>query len=81
MKKVYSICICMNPPKYGENTINRYHMTEENLVGEAKEKPENYDLLTVLIICLGDSDRTQGLLRLLDVLLAANIRPETKKMY
>ena len=44
-----------------------------------RSKPENYDLLTVLMICLGDSDRTQGLLRLLDVLLAANIRPETKK--
>lgn len=54
-------------------------MTEEHLVGEAKEKPENYDLLTTLMICLGDSDRTQGLLRLLDVLLASNIQPETKK--
>ena len=48
-------------------------------MGEAKEKPENYDLLTTLMICLGDSDRTEGLLRLLDVLLAANIQPEIKK--
>jgi hypothetical protein len=79
VKKVYSIWICMNLPKHRENTINRYRMTEEHLVGEVKEKLENYDLLTTLMICLGDSDRTQGLLRLLDVLLAANIQPETKK--
>lgn len=79
VKKVYSIWICMNPPKYRENTINRYRMTEEHLVGEAQEKPENYDLLTTLMICLGDSDRSEGLLRLLDVLLVTNIQPETKK--
>lgn len=79
VKKVYSIWICMNPPKYRENTINRYRMTEEHLVGQAEEKPENYDLLTTLMICLGDSDRSEGLLRLLDVLLATNIQPETKK--
>lgn len=79
VKKVYSIWICMNPPKYRENTINRYRMTEEHLVGQAQEKPENYDLLTTLMICLGDSDRSEGLLRLLDVLLATDIRPEAKK--
>ena len=31
------------------------------------------------MICLGDSDRSEGLLRLQDVLLATDIRPETKK--
>ena len=79
VKKVYSIWICMNPPKYRENTINRYRMAEEHLVGKAEEKPENYDLLTTLMICLGDSDRSEGLLRMLDVLLATDIQPQIKK--
>lgn len=78
VKKVYSIWICMNPPKSRENTINRYHMTEEHLVGEAREVRENYDLLTVLMVCLGDSDCTQGLLRMLDVLLSSRMAPAAK---
>lgn len=38
VKKVYSIWICANPPQYRENTINRYVIQEENLVGEIREK-------------------------------------------
>ncbi len=37
IKKVYSIWICMNPPKRCENTITRYRLMEEQLVGEAAE--------------------------------------------
>ncbi len=62
-----------------KNTINRYRMTEERMVGGYKEKAENYDLLTVLMIHLGDPDRTEGLLRLLNVLLSAEMKPAEKK--
>ncbi len=79
IKKVYSIWICMNPPASRENTISRYRMKEEPLVGSFTEKEENYDLLTVLLIHLGDSGRTEGLLRLLDVLLSSEIKPAEKK--
>ena len=34
VKKVYSVFICINPPGYRKNTINRYSITEENLVGD-----------------------------------------------
>ena len=43
IKKVYSIWICMNPPQYRENTITEYYIAEKNLVGNVKEKIENYD--------------------------------------
>ena len=43
IKKVYSIWICMNPPKKRENTITRYRLVEEHLVGEAVESTGNYD--------------------------------------
>ena len=33
IKKVYSIWICMNPPKYRKNSITRYRLVEEQLVG------------------------------------------------
>ncbi len=43
IKKVYSIWICMNPPKYRENSINRYSITEEQLIGSCSERKENYE--------------------------------------
>ena len=79
--KVYSIWICANPPRYRENTINRYVIHEESLVGEMTEKKENYDLLTTVMICLGHSgdDNYAGILKLLDVLLSSERKPEEKK--
>ncbi len=62
----------MTPPKYQENTITRYRLVEEHLVGEAVEPVENYDLLSVIVLCLGDADEENygGILRMLDVLLS-----------
>ena len=81
IKKVYSIWICANPPKYRENTITRYVIQEENLVGNIAERKENYDVFTVVMICLGHDgdDRYTGILKLLDVLLSSEKEPEEKK--
>ena len=81
IRKVYSIWVCASPPKYRENTIARYSIQEENLVGKVTEKKENYDLLTVVMICLGHSgdDNYTGILKLLDVLLSSEKPPEEKK--
>lgn len=81
IKKVYSIWICMNPPKYRRNSINRYSIKEEHLVGNSSEKVENYDLLTAIMICLGDSDdeNVSGILKLLEVLLSPDREADEKK--
>lgn len=81
IKKVISIWICAHPPKYRENTITRYTVQEENLVGNVSEKRENYDLITAVMVCLGDSadDKYTGLLKLLDVLLLSGREPDEKK--
>ncbi len=72
LKKVYSIWICMNPPKRRGNTITRYRLVEEHLVGEAVEAVRNYDLLSIIMLCLGgpDGENYDGVLRMLDVLLS-----------
>ena len=72
IKKVYSIWICMNPPKYRKNSITRYRLVEEQLVGEAVEPVENYDLLSIVMLCLGGpgGGNYEGVLRMLDVLLS-----------
>ena len=72
LKKVYSIWICMKPPKSRANTITRYRLVEENLVGEATEPVKNYDLLSIIMLCLGGpgGENYEGVLRMLDVLLS-----------
>ena len=80
IKKVYSIFICMNPPQYRKNTINCYSIQEQNIVGNIREKKQNYDLLTAVMICLGDKDdeADAGILRLLEVLLSSERMAEEK---
>lgn len=80
IQKVYSIFICMNPPGYRKNTINRYSIKEEKLFGDAEEDTSSYDLMTAVIICLGDSDdNPPGILKLLEVLLSSDRKPDEKK--
>ena len=81
IKKVYSIFICMNPPNYRKNTINQYSIQEEKVVGLYEEDIMNYDLLTAIIICLGDVDDEEatGILKLLEVLLSTERSTEEKK--
>ena len=81
IRKVYSIWICLNPPKYRRNSINTYSFYENQLVGNVAELKENYDLMTVAMICLNrenDSD-CEGLVRLLSVLLSTDRNVKEKK--
>ncbi len=54
---------------------------EENCVGEVREPPERYDLLTAVMVCLGgpEDGNYEGLLRLLGVLLSADMRADQKQ--
>jgi hypothetical protein len=74
IKKVYSIWICTNPTQEMEYTITRYKMTEENIEGEDKAKKANYDLLDVVIICLGPKKYNEltGLLGMLNLVFKDN---------
>ena len=81
LKKIYSVWICMDPPKSRENTITRYFIQEGNLVGSVQEPVKNYDLLSVLLLCPGDpaSQNSEGILKLLGILLSSKIKAEEKK--
>ena len=81
LRKVYSIWVCMNPPKKWENTINCYEMKERNLVGKAHEEVENYDLITLVMIHLGSEtgENYSGVLRLLGTLFTSGATVKAKK--
>ena len=56
-------------------------MKEEQLIGSCSERKENYDLLTAIMICLGDSEdeNVSGILKLLEVLLSSDREVNEKK--
>ena len=88
IQKVCSIWICMSPIKEWENTITRYRITEENIYGEAKEKVSNYDLMSVVMLCLENNDdngenvkndNRPVILKLLSLLFSESLNKELKK--
>ena len=83
LKKVFSIWICIDPPKARENTITEYTLTEKNLVGQIQEAVSNYDLLSVILIGLGSerSETDSDILNILNVLLGSESDAAQKKEY
>ena len=73
LQKVCSIWICPNPPVGFRNTITRFSMTDEQLVGNAKLDKAEYDLVEMVLACPdGDQQhKGDGLLRLLGTLIAS----------
>ena len=78
IKKVYSIWICMNAPKYAQNTITEYSIKPQNIYGSFKGKAR-YDLLSVVNVCLGDKVQENKLVGMLSALLSMKLRPEEKE--
>ena len=81
IRKVYSIWVCTHPTKEFQNTLIRYSIRPEQLIGNATEKSENYDLMSVVTICLGkpDAENYTGILKFLDVLLSSSRAAAEKK--
>ena len=81
IKKVYSIWICTTPTLEQEYSITRYKMTEENLLGQVKAPKKNYDLLDMVMVCLGQKKYTEltGLLRLLNMALLDKLNGSEKR--
>ena len=72
INKVYSIWIVMNTSDEKKNTINEYSICEKMIAGNIKETRENYDLIDIIIVRLGDEDSIEekSLLRMLNILLS-----------
>lgn len=79
IKKVYSIWICMDAPEYAQNTITEYHMTQDKLYGNFNGKAR-YDLLSVVMICLGKGQEAENdLLNMLNILLSEELPVRQKE--
>ena len=67
IKKIYSIWICMDSPSE-ESYINRYRLEEKHLLHRYDEPQENYDLVNIVLISLGEKADKDRLIHLLQVL-------------
>jgi len=81
IQKVYSIWVCVNPTQKTEYSITSYHMKEKNIVGSVEAERRHYDLLNVVMICLGKKKYTEltGLLRLLNMMMVDNYLTKQQK--
>ena len=81
IRKVYSIWVCTHPTKEFQNTLIRHSIRPEQLIGNAVEKSENYDLMSVVTICLGEpgTENYTGIVKFMDVLLSSSRAATEKK--
>lgn len=77
IKKVYSIWICTDVPHDRCGTITKYEMHEVNIYGNAHAPRHEYDLITVVMVCLGENeggaDDRSNLLDMLNYLMLNSI--------
>ena len=78
LKKVWSIWIMTNPPKYLTNTIYYKRMKHKFIKGES-EKVKHTELMHRYMMNLGKVEECSGVLRLLAVLLSHELSVISKK--
>ena len=81
IKKVYTIWVCTNPPKYRENTIYTTSVMMKERSGRMSRPIKGYGLQRTAFIMLGDEEKkgAEGVLRLLDVLFRSEKDVEERK--
>lgn len=81
IQKVYSVWICPSVAVRRKNGILRYHTVEEAIYGRPYVQKEDYDLMEVVILNLGDArmENEYKILNLLNTLFSQEITPNEKK--
>ncbi len=71
----------MDPPKEKANTIMQYAIQKRDVFGRTVEPVEHYDLLTVIMLNIGNPEEpgADKLLRMLGVLLSGKMKENEKR--
>lgn len=79
IKKVYSIWICMNAPKYIGNAIAEYKFEKEDIVPGVPDRRKEYDKISIILICLNSKTASQTkMAEMLNILLSPTMAKEEK---
>lgn len=81
LRKVYSIWICTDTAKVRRGSIRSYSFEENVHMGNYHEQRQNYDLMDIVILGLGDDGEKSNseLVDMLTVLFSDKLNPEEKK--
>lgn len=83
LKKVYSIWVCMNAPDYIGNAITKYSISQTDIISKVPDVKNDYDKMTVVVICLNSKRQAEenniGLLGLLNTLFSENLTAKDKE--
>lgn len=80
LKKVYSIWICMNAPKYIGNAISEYKIEKSDLISGIPDKRLEYDKLSVVMVCLNTETETEDtFLQMMNTLFDTEMPEKEKK--
>ena len=76
IKKVYSIWICIDPPKYARGTIQKYSIHKEDYVGCLGVEKSAYDVASVVVINVGESCNANynGILKMLSLIFRTEVQ-------
>lgn len=80
LQKSYSIWICMGDdiPQKEQLSISRYSFTKEDIYGWAKDKREHYDLMSMILIRLGEAPTEEKTLGMLQTLFLGEMNPKER---
>ena len=81
LKKTFVIWICLEPPRDWRNVVTSYDVYEHHISGKGRLDPKEYELMSQIMIGLGDheDEAAVGVLRLLDVIFSQRLALNEKK--
>jgi hypothetical protein len=81
IKKVYSIWLCLDPPKKHMNSITEYSFRENSVKGNATCEKKYFDLICIVMVYLGQGQRDDysDIIGLLSALLSNELEESEKR--
>ena len=74
IEKVYSIWVCNeNIPLDQRNTVTRYFLKKEDVIGRTDEPESDYDLLEIILIRRGDESTDEEIFQYLESIFRSDI--------
>lgn len=80
LKQAVSVWVCTESPKQIGNAVVRFQIKKEDLFGIYPDRPQEYDKLTVVLICLNEkSERGNEITDLLNTLFSSRMTVREKE--
>lgn len=81
IRRVYSVWLCMKPPKEKSGFINHYGVVERKVYGNISFPEEQYTDFNYVIVGLDDLDATNIMVKALSCYFSDSITPKEKYVY